>query len=803
MPSVTVRAADKDVQNPPLSRTKNPLSSEEVEMRSDYLFVSCDIVSHSAERVLERQVERIAAINRIVGNLITSAPSEQIIWASGGDGGHIAFSPGTEPGLPLRLLIELCLWAKGANVNLRLIGAHGAVEKIRGADGRIQLVGIGINRAGRLLDTGDGSRIVVTDRFRAYAECSKDSRVLFHDLQPISLKSLGPEKVCLMSIAGQITSKWDEPPGISDNALLRRAVTEDRPLDAIYRAKRILQLNPASTEAKRGLWSLTRQSATQFNEPLIGTMMFDEQYGPAVVKAGTLIERLKDETICSSGDEGSTMFLILKGLIGGYLPDSKEHRMPDEQSEPNFLLKPGELAGELAFALQRRRTATLRCLENTAVLAFNYSDLLHEMEENEPQLTLRTMLDRRIFTRILENVWNTAPLFSRLKLAAADWDVKFPWLELQPHSQMITIERGHAQRIGSLASSHLTEGLCLLVSGEFKEKRSGAVVDSEKYPLLWADFEGEAKFDLGEFIVLNPARVLLISRNALSQVGEQAPETIIHSINETSQLKHPPMSTEGLLKIAGCDDPNRKLDVVFVHGLDGDATTTWHPKGDSECFWPRWLAEDIKGVGVWSLGYAVNSTAWKGTAMPLIDRGTNVLDKLELEGLGNRPLVFVCHSLGGLLVKQVLRHANDYGNSDYQRILDQTAGIVFLSTPHSGADIASWLSHIGSLLRLSVSVEELKAHDPQLRGLNNWFRNSPHARRIRTLVYCEKRTVAGLLVVNETSADPGITGVVPIPLDEDHISICKPNTRQAQVYRRVQRLIEDTLASPTVPVTLR
>jgi hypothetical protein len=30
-----------------------------------------------------------------------------------------------------------------------------------------------------------------------------------------------------------------------------------------------------------------------------------------------------------------------------------------------------------------------------------------------------------------------------------------------------------------------------------------------------------------------------------------------------------------------------------------------------------------------------------------------------------------------------------------------------------------------------------------------------------------------VLVVNETSADPGLPGVVPIPLDETHISICK------------------------------
>jgi hypothetical protein len=38
-------------------------------------------------------------------------------------------------------------------------------------------------------------------------------------------------------------------------------------------------------------------------------------------------------------------------------------------------------------------------------------------------------------------------------------------------------------------------------------------------------------------------------------------------------------------------------------------------------------------------------------------------------------------------------------------------------------------------------------------------------------VYCETRPTHGILVVNETSADPGITGVNPIPLDADRIGV--------------------------------
>lgn len=260
---------------------------------------------------------------------------------------------------------------------------------------------------------------------------------------------------------------------------------------------------------------------------------------------------------------------------------------------------------------------------------------------------------------------------------------------------------------------------------------------------------------------------------------------------------------DGLQKISGCDNPDRVADVIFVHGLDGDARTTWHPKERPGAFWPAWLGEDVPAVGVWSLGYAVSASAWKGHTMPLADRATNILDLLELDGIGRRPIVFICHSLGGLLVKQMLRNAGDFGNPAWKAIATQTKALVFLSTPHSGANLASWIQYIGGLLRTTVSVEELEAQHPRLRELNLWYRNHVADFDLATVVYCEKRPVTGILVVNETTADPGIVGVVPIPVDEDHVSICKPASKDSQIYRRVKRLVEDIVAQSRRPAPQR
>lgn len=255
--------------------------------------------------------------------------------------------------------------------------------------------------------------------------------------------------------------------------------------------------------------------------------------------------------------------------------------------------------------------------------------------------------------------------------------------------------------------------------------------------------------------------------------------------------------TPQLLKIAGCENARRQADVIFVHGLDGDARTTWHPQEQPAHFWPAWLGDDCPQLGVWSLGYAVSASAWKGHAMPLYDRADNTLDLLDLDGIGQRPLAFVCHSLGGLLIKQALRNAIDaHHNPHWQALARQTRLMVFLSTPHSGASMANWIQYLGKLLRTTVSVAELEAHHPRLRELNNWYRDHVESLGIQTFVYYEKLPTTGLLVVDETTANPGIPGVRPIPVDEDHRSICKPASKEAQIYRRVKRLLEDTVLQP-------
>ena len=261
----------------------------------------------------------------------------------------------------------------------------------------------------------------------------------------------------------------------------------------------------------------------------------------------------------------------------------------------------------------------------------------------------------------------------------------------------------------------------------------------------------------------------------------------------------------------GCQKADRAGDVVFVHGLGGNGWAYWHsnPKAErgDRNFWPGWLAEELPEVGVWSLEYEAALSQWKGGTMPLTMRARNVLDAIALDDIGGRPVVFIAHSMGGLLVKQMLRHALEIDPS-FAAIAQNTRGIIFLATPHSGSVLANLAKLLGVLLNRSQSVQELEASNPLLSDLGDWFANCSCLSEVQMLSYCETKPYKKVIVVDRESARLGLTGTLPIEVDEDHMSICKLPNREHQIYRRVKRflrevLVESVLGSAPASETLQ
>jgi pimeloyl-ACP methyl ester carboxylesterase len=264
---------------------------------------------------------------------------------------------------------------------------------------------------------------------------------------------------------------------------------------------------------------------------------------------------------------------------------------------------------------------------------------------------------------------------------------------------------------------------------------------------------------------------------------------------------------EGLSPLANCELSSRVCDVIFVHGLGGGSHSTWAGPDAARDFWPSWIGEDFRSAGVWALGYRADVSAWTSESMPLADRGTAILETLANEGIGERTVIFITHSMGGILAKQILRHATSFGVKRWESIARRTRGIAFIATPHAGADLAGFAELARLVLRTNEQVTELRAHHPRLRELHAWFLKFQSDQQIVCRTFCETRELKpgilglslpkGILVVDQTSAEPHVPGEVAIPLDEDHVSICKPRDRNAALYKSLKRFISDVLATVT------
>jgi pimeloyl-ACP methyl ester carboxylesterase len=231
-------------------------------------------------------------------------------------------------------------------------------------------------------------------------------------------------------------------------------------------------------------------------------------------------------------------------------------------------------------------------------------------------------------------------------------------------------------------------------------------------------------------------------------------------------------------------------DVVFVHGLGGDPYATWSTSSE-ETHWGRWLAASRPDLRVWTLGFPASPSAWLGTAMPLQDRAVNVLALMKSDGIGKRPTIFIAHSMGGLVVKQMLREALFSGTGEYKIIGQSVRGVLFLSTPHTGSDVATLVTYLGFFLRTTVAIEELEAHGAQLRDLNRWYRNHVEELGIKTLVFFENQRTFTFTVVNASSSDPGVPKVTPVGIDADHIQICKPASQKSLVYKAARDFLDE------------
>jgi len=148
----------------------------------------------------------------------------------------------------------------------------------------------------------------------------------------------------------------------------------------------------------------------------------------------------------------------------------------------------------------------------------------------------------------------------------------------------------------------------------------------------------------------------------------------------------------------------QQIDIIAVHGLGGHWTKTWQAPDGAIWFRdriPAILAESGIACRVRSFGYNSAFTFTKGetniagSAKDLIDR-VRLLRGKDIAGF--RPIIFVAHSLGGIVVKEALNIAWTKHRL-YEDILESVKGCIFMGVPHHGASIAKWAKHATQIVK--------------------------------------------------------------------------------------------------------
>ncbi|KAK3899668.1 protein SERAC1 [Staphylotrichum tortipilum] len=281
------------------------------------------------------------------------------------------------------------------------------------------------------------------------------------------------------------------------------------------------------------------------------------------------------------------------------------------------------------------------------------------------------------------------------------------------------------------------------------------------------------------------------------------------------------------------EHPEATVDIVLVHGFNGNPRKTW--TAQNGVYWPTDLLPRTLGdlhANILVYGYNADAAGYPGqhsigfpgqhshtpSDNPLHRHAQTLVSYLtthrQSKGTTRNPIIWVAHSLGGLLTKRALLHAYDIQDPhlDHQRsIYVSTYGIIFLGTPHNGSNIAAWGGAAQKITNIfiprmlltteTVLLKALKKDNEIVQELSNRFTHISQRFEIHMAHENQKTDAKGtkVRVVDPVSAGPPLPGVTYYGIEASHSNMCKYGDEEAPGYRNVSKAIAQWIvASPGV-----
>lgn len=230
--------------------------------------------------------------------------------------------------------------------------------------------------------------------------------------------------------------------------------------------------------------------------------------------------------------------------------------------------------------------------------------------------------------------------------------------------------------------------------------------------------------------------------------------------------------------------------------------------------WPvDWLPRQFPQIRILGLQFESALSYWVKKVCPceqnelkLKNRSADYLPRLAAAGVGEgRPVVWICHSMGGLIVKGIINQALTSDDDKIRNIAKNTRGIIFLGTPHKGSSIAKY-SQQTALLWPTIEVKDMEEGSKELLKLNEEFLvnitklNSP----VEVVSIAEGSAMKvfqniKMIVVPISSAYLGYGDF--FVSNENHLNLSKPLSQNSFIYLLTTNMIEKILKQLSATTT--
>ena len=235
------------------------------------------------------------------------------------------------------------------------------------------------------------------------------------------------------------------------------------------------------------------------------------------------------------------------------------------------------------------------------------------------------------------------------------------------------------------------------------------------------------------------------------------------------QASSPRSQAEGASEFIRRQAGNESV-IVFVHGATGNAISTWTNESTG-AYWPRLIADDPMFREEDIFVYEYPSPMF-GSSYNINELAEDIRLALSDAVIPNhKRIIFVVHSMGGLVVRQYLLK--------YRDVADQVAFVYFYATPTTGspmATLATLFSHNPQL----GNLRPMKA-DEYLGNLQRDWLAVPRLRAIPSYCAYETRNTLTVRIVEQESAT-NLCNRRLDPIDTNHIDIVKPKSVRDKPY---------------------